>query len=102
MTTLSHPAEAAPLILMTDASDVAIDAALEQHIQDEIKPIAFFSKKLRDTQTRYSVYDHELLAIHSAIKYFRYFLKGRQVIIFTDHKPLTHAFRQKLDKASPR
>lgn len=29
-------------------------------------------------------------------------LEGRSSHIYTDHKPLTFAFRQKLDKASPR
>lgn len=29
-------------------------------------------------------------------------IEGRRVIIRTDHKPLVYAFRQKLDKASPR
>lgn len=99
---LSHPAEAAPLILSTDASDIAIDVVLDQQINGEIKPIAFFSRKLSDTQKQYSAYDRELLAIYAAVKYFRHLLEGRQIIVLTDHKPLTHAFRQKLDKASPR
>lgn len=99
---LSHPAEAAPLILITDASTVAIGAALEQHVDGIAKPIAFFSKKLSDAQKRYSAYDRELLGIYAATKYFRYLLEGRHVIILTDHKPLIHAFHQKLDKASPR
>lgn len=98
---LSHPAEAVPLILSTDASDIAIGAALEQQINGDIKPIAFFSKKLSETQKRYSAYDRELLAIYTAVKHFRHLLEGRQIIL-TDHKPLTHAFQQKLDKASPR
>lgn len=83
---LAHSTEAVPLILTTDASDTAIGATLKQHIQSEIKPIAFFSKKLSDAQRRYSAYDRELLAIYSAVKYFKYLLEGRQVIVFTDHK----------------
>jgi len=45
---LSHSAEAVPLILTTDASDIAIGAALDQQINGKIKPIAVFSKKLSD------------------------------------------------------
>lgn len=48
------------------------------------------------------LYDRELLSIYLAIKHFRYILEGRQFLIRTDHKPLVYAFKQKLDKASPR
>lgn len=44
----------------------------------------------------------KLLSIYLAIKHFKHFVEGRQLIIRTDHKPLIFAFRQKLDKASPR
>lgn len=40
--------------------------------------------------------------MYEAVKYFREIIQGRQVIIQTDHKPLTYVFRQRLDKASPR
>ncbi|GBN92669.1 hypothetical protein AVEN_50945-1 [Araneus ventricosus] len=36
-----------------------------------------------------------------AIKYFRHIVEGRSFILFTDHKPLTFAFRQKEDRCSP-
>jgi len=42
------------------------------------------------------------LTIYESIKYFKDILQGRIVTIRTNHKPLTHAFRQRLDKASPR
>lgn len=99
--TLSHPAPSVPLILSCDASDFAVGASLEQTIDGIIKPIAFFSKKLNDSQQNYSIYDRELLSIYLAIKHFRYLLEGRELIIRTDHKPLIYAFRQKLDRASP-
>ena len=44
----------------------------------------------------------ELLAIHEAVKHFRHMLEARHFVIYTDHKPLTYAFSQKLDKCSPR
>lgn len=103
VTTLSHPASTVPLILTCDASDFAVGSSLEQNIDGIIRPIAFFSKKLdKRTQKNYSTYDRELLGIYLAIKHFKYLLEGRQLLIRTDHKPLIYAFRQKLDKASPR
>jgi len=88
--------------LTCDASDLAVDASLEQIINGVKKPIAFFSRKLNNSQRSYSAYDRELLAIYLSIKHFRYLIEGRRISIKTDHKPLIYAFRQKLDKASPR
>lgn len=91
ITTLTHPAPSVPLILTCDASDFAVGASLEQIVDGDIKPIAFFSRKLNSSQRSYSAYDRELLGIYLAIKYFRYFLERRNFIIKTDHKPLIYA-----------
>ena len=36
---------------MTDASDTAVGAVLQQQINGEWKPIAFFSKRLKPAET---------------------------------------------------
>ncbi|KAL1110234.1 hypothetical protein AAG570_008311 [Ranatra chinensis] len=51
---------------------------------------------------KYSTYDRELLAIYMAIKHFYPLLEGRQFAMRTDHKPLTHAFKQKLNSTELR
>ncbi|KAH8360903.1 hypothetical protein KR084_005036, partial [Drosophila pseudotakahashii] len=99
---LAHPSPTAQLVLVCDASDVAIGAAIEQVIDGHTQPLGFFSKKLMDTEKNYSTYDRELLSIYEAIKYFKHFLEGRILCIKTDHKPLVYAFRQRPEKASPR
>ena len=101
-TLLAHPCETAPLVLTTDASDVAIGAVLEQIVDKETQPLMFFSKKLSSAQRNYSTYDRELLAVYEAIKNTKDFVEGRQLVIRTDHKPLTYAYQQKPEKASPR
>jgi hypothetical protein len=53
-------------------------------------------------QRKYSVYDREQLAIYTTVKRFRHAIDGRDFMIPTDHKPLTYAFNQNLDKCSPR
>lgn len=100
-TLLTFPAENAPLRLTTDASDFAMGGVLEQKTQFW-QPLSFFSRKLSETQRRYSTYDRELLAIYEAIKFFRFMLEGKDFVIRTDHKPLTYAFQQRSSKASPR
>ncbi|GFU74293.1 transposon Tf2-6 polyprotein [Trichonephila clavipes] len=99
---LAHSSPSAPLALHVDASDYAIGGALHQVVDSELQPLPFFSRKLTSSEKSYSAYDRELLAIYSAIRHFRYMLEARDFTVFTDHKPLTYAFRQKSDKCSPR
>ena len=101
-TLLAYPKPHAPTCIMTDASDVAVGAVLQQHIDDTWQPIAFFSKALRPPETRYSTFDSELLAIYLAIKHFRHFVEGREFYILPDHKPLTFALSTVTDKYTPR
>jgi len=99
---LAHPREGAALTLTTDASETAIGAVLEQSTDGGMQPLAFFSRKLSKAEKKYSTYDRELLAIYKALKYLKDTTTGRQLVIKTDHKPLTFMFKQKSDRASPR
>lgn len=83
---------------ITDASNVAVGAVLHQRNNNVWEPLAFFSKRLSDTEQRYSTFDRELLAIYLAIKRFRYFVEGREFFVCTDHKPLTTAISSKSEK----
>ena len=99
---LTHPDDSLPLVLSTDASNTAIGAALHQVQGDQLQPLGFFSRKLSATETRYSTYGCELLAIYAAIKHFRTQVEGKHFKIYTDHKPLTYSLFKKLDSATPR
>ena len=101
-TLLVHPKPSAPTCVMTDASDVAVGAVLQQYLQGQWQPISYLSRQLSPTETRYSTYDRELLAIYLAIKHFWYIVEGRQFYILTDHKPLTYTFSTHSDRYSPR
>ena len=69
---LSHPVSGAPLSLSTDASSTHVGAALHQVVNGVFQPLAFFSAKLKEPETRYSAFDRELLAIFSALPHFRF------------------------------
>lgn len=101
-TLLAHPEVNAPLAITCDASDFTVGAVLQQRINNNWQPLAFFSKKLGSAERKYSAYDRELLSIYLAVKHFKHMIEGRHFTIFTDHKPITYAFRQKSDKCSPR
>ncbi|KAK7877067.1 hypothetical protein WMY93_032222 [Mugilogobius chulae] len=88
---LAHPCPLAPVALTTDASDYAVGAVCEQWVNGAWQPLAFFSRKLRDAEKKYSTFDRELLALFLATRHFRFLLEGRDFTAFVDHKPLTFA-----------
>ncbi|XP_064480559.1 uncharacterized protein LOC135394048 [Ornithodoros turicata] len=99
---LAHPAHDAPTTLIVDASNQAVGSVLQQHISGFWQPIAFFSKKLTETQAKYSTFGRELLAAYMSVRHFRHLLEGRHFTLLTDHKPLVGAFRKSSSRYSPR
>ncbi|GFU04456.1 transposon Tf2-9 polyprotein [Trichonephila clavipes] len=73
--TFAHPLKNAVLLLMVDASDLAIGGVLQQATNGSIQPLAFFSRKLTPPELRYRTYDRELLAIYSSIRHFRHMVE---------------------------
>ena len=86
---------------MTDASDMAIGAVLQQFLDGKWCPLSYFSRKITPTERRYSMFNRELLEVYCAICHFRHFLEAREFHVLTDHKPLTHSLNSKPDRHSP-
>jgi cleavage and polyadenylation specificity factor subunit 1 len=100
---LAHPKPDAPLAIFTDASDFAIGAVLQQHINGAWQPLEFFSKKLSPAESKYSAFDRELLAMYRAVRHVRHMVEAREFRIYTDHKPVTFAYNIKPTQlSSPR
>lgn len=101
-TTLSFPCPGVPFTLTIDASSVAVGAVLEQNINGTPRPLGFFSRKLRQAESRYSTFDRELLAVYLAVRHFKHLLEGSPFTIHTDHRPLVYAFSKPADAWSAR
>ncbi len=99
---LQHPAPNAELSLATDASDTHIGGVMQQKSGDHWRPLGFFSHTLTDTESRYSIFDRELLAVQAALKHFRHFCEGRVFQLWTDHKSLVTALSRVSVSISPR
>ena len=70
----------------TDASDYQLGGVIMQ----EGKPLAFYTRKLNDAQTRYSTGEQELLGIVETLKEFRHILLGHDIVVHTDHKNIIY------------
>ena len=73
-----------PVTVQADASQRGLGACLLQ----KGKPIAFASKSLTDTETRYANIERELLAIIFTCQRFNTYVLGRPFTVESDHKLL--------------
>ena len=84
-TLLAYPDFNDEFVIHTDASHTQLGAVIAQ----KGKPIAFYSRKLKPEQTRYTTTERELLSIVETLKEFRNILLGQRIVVHTDHKNLT-------------
>lgn len=85
-----------PFEVHTDASQLAIGACLMQRdAHGNPSAIAYFSRKLRGAETRYSATDAEALAVVEGVRAFDPYIYGRHFTVYTDHRPLVHVFTRK-------
>ena len=90
---LMHPQLGKPFYVDPDASQFVIGAQLLQYFTDDdgverLHPIAYESKKLTDTEQRYSAQERELLAAKYALDHWRHIIEGSEIIIRSDHESL--------------
>ena len=80
--------DASPFLVDVDASGLGLGAVLSQVQEGLERPIAYASRLLADTETRYASTKKELLGLVWAVRHFRCYLLGKQFVIRTDHRSL--------------
>ena len=83
--------EQTPFEVETDASDFAIAATLNQNG----RPVAFFSRTLQGPEVRHASVEKEAQAIIEAIRHWRHYLTGRHFSIKTDQRSVVYMFDNK-------
>ena len=98
---LAHPDFSRPFHIATDASWTGAGGVLFQPKNDDehITPhniVAICSKKFNECRLRWPVYRKELFGIVYSLRQFHSYVYGRpDLVIHTDHKPLTYIFESK-------
>lgn len=89
---LALPDFSKPFILETDACGTGLGAVLMQGN----RPIAYYSKTLGLRAAAQSIYEKEAMAILEALKKWRHYLLGNQLVIKTDQRSLKFITTQRL------
>src|SRR5712672_42774 len=103
---LALPNPSLPFRVITDASDFALGAILEQpDLLNRWHPVAFFSKSMQPPELNYDIHDKELLAIIRALEAFCHYLQGHPepFEVWSDHNNLAYfRTKQKLSRRQAR
>ena len=67
---------------------------LTQNFEGVTKPIGYFSRRMRDSELRYSAFNAEMCSVVNAMEHWEQLLKGSDLVVMTDHLPLvSHSTR---------
>lgn len=87
--------------LHTDASNLGFGAILLQRQNDnQLYPIYYYSKRTTKQEKNYHSYELEFLAIVYAIRKFRVYLLGTDLVIRTDCSVVKLALEKKRNKSA--
>ncbi|XP_078787638.1 retrovirus-related Pol polyprotein from transposon 297 [Oryzias latipes] len=91
-------------VLHTDASTIGLGAALYQEQNGQLRVIAYASRGLSASESRYPAHKLEFLALKwSVTEKFHDYLYGSSFMVITDNNPLTYILTSaRLDAASHR
>jgi hypothetical protein len=102
ITKVGHEAE---FVVAIDASKVGIvGVLLQEDTSGSLKLFAYWARKLKDCETRYSAYGREALAVVEVVyRVWKVYLFGcKYFSVVIDHATITHVLKQTSDKLTDR
>lgn len=89
---LALPDFSQPFMVEYDASEVGIGAVLQQ----QERPIAFYSRAMVQRHKKLSAYEKELIGLAKAVRHWHAYLWGHQFVVRTDHYSLKFLLEQRI------
>ena len=83
---LAYPDFSKIFHVYADASDIQLGGVIMQ----DNRPLAFYTRKLNQAQSKYSTGEQELLSIVETLKSFESILMGQNIVVHTDHLNLLY------------
>lgn len=91
---LKHPNFNEPFFLNTDASKIAVGGALLQKDENNVlRPISYFSHKLKPHEQKWPAIQLETYAILLSIRHYKTYLYGRKFRILSDCRSLNYLIK---------
>ena len=85
---LNVPVSSDVFVVQMDASGVGVSGVLSV-CRDRVElPVGFFSRQLKEVETRYLATELECLAVVDTVRHFEVYLHGQPFNLETDHKAL--------------
>ena len=75
-------------VLVTDASDIAVSAVLNQRVGQELAPVSFYSRLLTSAERNYSTYEKECTAVLFGCEKCRSYLEHKEFELHCDNLAL--------------
>ncbi|KAI4891972.1 hypothetical protein NFI96_009139, partial [Prochilodus magdalenae] len=89
--------------ISTDASKDGLGAVLLQEEGDSWKPVAYASRSMTKTETKYAQIEKECLGLAYGLDKFHCYVYGLPTFtVETDHRPLVSIIKKNLNEMSPR
>ena len=90
---LAYPDFSTQFILTTVGSRTAVAAILSQVQNGVERPITYASRQLNRAERNYGASELEFLTVTWAMKHYRCYIFGRQIVVRTDHSALKYLYK---------